>query len=80
MREMVRWGTAAVVLAFGAPGAFAMTGGGNLSPEESPYAILEPQTVAPLAAPIMGSEVPTGALYRAPARLPRNTHRATKTP
>lgn len=39
----------ALILAFGATRATAMGGGGNLSPSESPYAILAPITVAPPA-------------------------------
>jgi hypothetical protein len=36
-------------VALGAANALAM-GGGNLAPEESPYAILAPQTLAPYGA------------------------------
>ena len=46
MRKFVLFGATAVVLALGVAHASAM-GSGNLSPEASPYAILEPQTVAP---------------------------------
>jgi hypothetical protein len=46
MRNIVLLGTTAVVLTLGAANAYAM-GGGNVSPEASPYAILEPQSVAP---------------------------------
>ena len=46
MRKILLLGTTAVVLAFGSASAFAM-GGGNISPEASPYAIMEPQTLAP---------------------------------
>jgi hypothetical protein len=46
MRKTILLGTTAVALALGAANAYAM-GGGPLSPEASPYAILEPQTVAP---------------------------------
>jgi hypothetical protein len=45
MRNIVLLGTTAVVLTLGAANAYAM-GGGNPSPEASPYAILEPQSVA----------------------------------
>ena len=45
MRNMLLLGTTAIVLTFGALNADAQ-GGGNLSPEAAPYAILEPQTVA----------------------------------
>jgi len=48
MRKILLLGATAVVLALGSAGAFAM-GGGNASPEASPYAILEPQTLAPPA-------------------------------
>jgi hypothetical protein len=46
MHKMIVRGTIASCLTLAATGAFAF-GGGNLSPEESPYAILEPQTVMP---------------------------------
>ena len=36
-----------VVSAFGVSGVFAMGGGGDLSPSQSPYAILAPITLAP---------------------------------
>jgi len=45
MRKTILLGTTAVALAFGAANAYA--GSPNPSPESSPYAILEPQTVAP---------------------------------
>jgi hypothetical protein len=45
MRKTILLGTTAVALALGAANAYAM--GPNLSPEASPYAIHEPQTVAP---------------------------------
>jgi hypothetical protein len=45
MRKILLLGTTGVVLTLGAANAYAM-GGGNLSPEASPYAILEPQSVA----------------------------------
>jgi hypothetical protein len=80
MREMVLLGTAAAMLAFGASDAGAMGGGGDLSPSESPYAILEPQTVAPPAAAIMASESPTRVVHRAPARRQRSAHGVKKRP
>jgi hypothetical protein len=46
MRNIILTGAAAVVLSLGAASAFAM-GGGNLSPEASPYAVIAPQTLAP---------------------------------
>jgi hypothetical protein len=46
MRKTLLLGTTAVVLALVSASAYAM-GGGNVSPEASPYAILEPQTLAP---------------------------------
>jgi hypothetical protein len=46
MRKTLLLGTTVVVLALGSASAYAM-GGGNVSPEASPYAILEPQSVAP---------------------------------
>jgi hypothetical protein len=70
----------ALALAFGVSDASAMGGGGDLSPSQSPYAILEPQTVAPLAAPIMASEPPTSVLDAAPTRRPRLARPAKKTP
>jgi hypothetical protein len=46
MHKMIVRGTIASCLTLAATGAFAF-GGGNLSPEASPYAILAPQTVMP---------------------------------
>ena len=46
MRKIILFGAATAFLSLGAVGAFAM-GGGNLAPEESPYAILAPQTLGP---------------------------------
>lgn len=46
MRTTLLLGTTAVVLALASANAYAM-GGGNVSPQASPYAILEPQTLAP---------------------------------
>jgi hypothetical protein len=47
MRKFILFSATAAVLGLGAVNAFAMGGGGNLSPEESPYAILAPQTLGP---------------------------------
>jgi hypothetical protein len=80
MREMVLPGTVALALAFGVSDASAMGGSGNLSPSESPYAILEPQTVTPLPAPVVESEPPASVPHRAPARRPRTAHGVKKTP
>jgi hypothetical protein len=44
MRKIIFLGTTAVALAFGAANALAM-GGGDLSPEQSPYALIAPQTL-----------------------------------
>ncbi len=44
MRKNFLWGAAAI-LVLGTSGALAAGGSGNLSPSESPYAILEPQTL-----------------------------------
>jgi hypothetical protein len=44
MRNVLLFGAVAVVLTFGGADAFAM-GGGDLSPDQSPYALLAPQTV-----------------------------------
>jgi len=44
MRNTILFGTTAVLLALGGANAFAMGGGGNLSPEQSPYALLAPQS------------------------------------
>ncbi|MGO8835597.1 MAG: hypothetical protein ACLQE9_22655 [Roseiarcus sp.] len=46
MHKTLLLAAATAAFALGAGGAYA-TGGGNVSPEASPYAILEPQTVAP---------------------------------
>jgi len=48
MRKIIFNGAAGLALALGATSAFAM-GGGWTPPSASPYAILEPQTVAPPA-------------------------------
>ena len=48
MRKIVLFGATAIVLTLGAADASAM-GSGNLSPQASPYAILEPQTAPPSA-------------------------------
>jgi hypothetical protein len=48
MRKISLFGSAAAIFAFAAANANAMgPGGGDLTPDESPYAILEPQTVTP---------------------------------
>lgn len=47
MRKIILFGATAVVLSLGAANAFAMGGGGNLSPEELPYALIAPQTLGP---------------------------------
>jgi hypothetical protein len=80
MREMVLASAAAIILAFGLSNASAMGGSGDLSPSESPYAILEPQTVTPLPAPVVESEPPASVPHRAPARRPRTAHGVKKTP
>jgi hypothetical protein len=49
MHKIILCGATAVVLILANASAYARGGGGDPSPEESPYAILEPQTVAPLA-------------------------------
>ena len=46
MRKIILFGATTAFLSLGAVGAYAM-GGGNLAPEESPYAILAPQTLGP---------------------------------
>jgi hypothetical protein len=46
MRKIILFGAASLVLSLGAVNAYAM-GGGNLSPEASPYAIIAPQTLGP---------------------------------
>ena len=48
MRNTIMLRMAAVVFVLGTANANAMgTGGGNLSPDASPYAVLEPQTLSP---------------------------------
>jgi hypothetical protein len=44
MRNILLSGATAVVVAFGSADAFAM-GGRDLSPEQSPYALLGPQAI-----------------------------------
>jgi hypothetical protein len=51
MRKILLLGTTGLVFALGADIAHAMGGSGNLSPFASPYAILAPQTLGPLAVP-----------------------------
>ena len=48
MRNFMFLGATAIALAFGVGNAYA----GNIDPHESPYAILEPLTVAPSPAPM----------------------------
>ena len=75
MRNILVLGTTAVVLAFGAPSAYAMGGGGNLSPEQSPYAILEPQTLGQSAPPPEVTEAsPARAVVHNPAKKRVRTH------
>jgi hypothetical protein len=73
MRNIILFGATAAFLSLGAVDAYAM-GGGNLAPEESPYAILAPQTLGPswgnegrsvYTGPDAGNGAPTG--YDAPA-------------
>ena len=49
MRKIISLAATAVVFTLGAAAANAAGSGHDLSPEESPYAILEPQTAAPPA-------------------------------
>ncbi|WP_158814869.1 hypothetical protein [Methylocapsa sp. S129] len=65
MRNIFLLGTTLAVLAFGAGNAHAMGGSGNLAPSESPYAILEPQTVTP-------TEIATPPTEASPARTPHS--------
>jgi hypothetical protein len=44
MRKIILFGATAIALTFGAASAYAM-GGGDLTPEQSPYALLAPQTL-----------------------------------
>jgi hypothetical protein len=46
MRKIILFSATAAAVSLGAVNAYAM-GGGNLAPEESPYAILAPQTIGP---------------------------------
>lgn len=71
MRIIVMWGIAAIVV-FGGSQAYAMGGSGNLSPGASPYAILEPQTLAPGGATL----APTAPVAPpAAARSKRSRHK-----
>jgi hypothetical protein len=72
MRQILLLGTIVVVFAFGAGAANAMGGSGNLSPFASPYAILAPQTLGPLAVPPQPPPE-TQPVYSPPRRRP---HRA----
>ena len=45
MSKMLLLGTTAFVLALGIRNADAFAGGGDLSPDQSPYAILVPETL-----------------------------------
>jgi hypothetical protein len=46
MRKIMLFGATAIALALGAANAYAI-GGRNLSPEQSPYAVIAPQTLTP---------------------------------
>ena len=71
MRNIVLWGIAAIA-AFGGAPAHAMGGSGNLSPGASPYAILEPQTLATGGATL----APAAPVAQpAPARSKRPRHK-----
>jgi hypothetical protein len=66
------------VFAFGGTRSFAMGGGGNLSPIESPYAILAPITVAPLVTIDGRATYANGEGSPSPGRValpPRRFHR-----
>jgi hypothetical protein len=66
------------VFAFGGTRSFAMGGGGNLSPIESPYAILAPITVAPLVIIDGRAAYANGEGSPSPGRValpPRRFHR-----
>ncbi|MGA2043106.1 MAG: hypothetical protein ABSG83_07005 [Roseiarcus sp.] len=58
--------------------AWAFGGTGNISPEESPYAVLEPQTLGPAAlpqtstAPAQAEEPPAAAVRPRPKRRPED--------
>jgi hypothetical protein len=60
---------AVVVFIFGAVSARAFGGGPSLAPVDSPYAILEPQTVTPLSKQTP-TEVHSDRMRRAARRLP----------
>ena len=47
MRKFLLFGAATIALALGAANAAHAMGGGNLSPEASPYALIAPQTLQP---------------------------------
>jgi hypothetical protein len=64
MRNVLLFGATAVILALGAADAFAV-GGGDLSPEQSPYALLAPQTV-PYAPMSEGRSAYTGGEQERP--------------
>jgi hypothetical protein len=69
MRNLLLPGAMALLVASGAPNAFARGGTGNLSPSESPYAILEPQTLTPGASPMdLNQAPPAQAVPTHPAR------------
>ena len=65
MRKMALAGASALLLVLGAGAASPFGGTGNIRPEESPYAILEPQTVTPTAtAPSAAEAPPEPAVHR----------------
>lgn len=69
MRKPMVLLAAALALAFGTRAALAFGGTGNISPEESPYAVLEPQTLGPASLPPASTgapaadEPPIGAMH-----------------
>jgi hypothetical protein len=75
MRIVFLTAVTAAALAIGVLDVHAMGGGGNLSPEASPYAILAPQTVAPYAVPPPPAEVAPYRAYREPGRRRRRPER-----
>jgi hypothetical protein len=67
MRKVFLAAMTAAALAIGVLDVHAMGGGGNLSPEASPYAILAPQTVTPRFT-LPPPEVRPDRAYREPRR------------
>jgi hypothetical protein len=79
MRKLVLAEASALLLVLGTGEASAFGGTGNIRPEESPYAILAPQTVTPTAsAPPAAEQPPQRAVHRAVRARARSAKPASR--